>query len=105
MKPLGLLPAVVLFLVPLLAGLAMLLPGFTNEQAFSDLITHPQFWGGLKLSITTGFISTLIALLLAVVIAMGSHKAMLGQSGALLAVPHLAFAIGLAFFIDVWQMS
>ncbi len=99
MKSLGLLPITLLFLAQLLVSLSFLIPDFANTQAFADLLAHPQFWGALKLSIGTGIVSTGLALLFALLITSGQHTNLQRQASVFLSVPHLAFAIGLAFFI------
>ncbi len=93
------LPLILLFLAPLAASLAFIAPLFFDHDAFTALFAHPQFAGGLKLSLFTGVSSTLLSLVFAIVIAANSRGNLTAQAGAMLAVPHLALAIGLAFFI------
>lgn len=107
--------ALVLFLGPLVAGLCFtLLPAFgwlpsiagsrPGLAAWRALLAAPELPGALALTCFTGFASTLISLLLALGFAASWHDtrlfAALRRSLApLLAVPHAALALGLAFLI------
>jgi putative thiamine transport system permease protein len=93
------LPLIVLFLAPLATALGFIAPIFFDGQAFAALLVHPQFWGGLWLSVFTGVSSTILALLFAILIAANSKQSLLGEAGGMLAVPHVAVAIGVVFFI------
>ncbi len=105
MKPAaGALPIVLLWALPLLLALPMLLPAALDAGAWRLLLSHPQLWHGLWLSLATGAASTLLALVLAVFILAGLfHSRAWGKlqawSAPGLAVPHLAFAIGFGFLI------
>ncbi len=93
-----------LWALPVLAALAMLLPGAIDGEAWAALLQHPQLWPALALSLFTGSVSALLALLCTLIIAAGFYRsrywAMLQQVAAAgLALPHLAFAIGFGFLI------
>lgn len=104
-----------LFLLPVIAGLAgILLPAFgylpaLGGEAFSfrpwrDLFAWPGFGTALRLTITTGFLATLLSLLIALGLAaaaQGSRLLRHAQSALpfLLAPPHAAIAIGFAFLV------
>jgi len=101
---LGALPLLVLWALPLLAGVALAGIGAFDAAAWHALLAHPQLWPGLGLSLWTGTAAAALALLLALVICGGLYRSTLWRSvqqAALggLAVPHLAFAIGLGFLI------
>ncbi len=93
------LPLLVLFVLPLGASIALMAPPFFDAAALRALLDHPQFWGALRLSLGTGIASTVVALVLAIVIIANTRRDLARDSGQLLAVPHLAFAIGLVFVI------
>jgi putative thiamine transport system permease protein len=97
---LGSLPLTILLIVPLAASLLFILPSLLDFGGFVALYDHPQFWGSLQLTLSTGLASTVLALLLAIAI-VGQNKtaSTLSQAGTLLALPHLAFAIGLGFLV------
>ncbi len=101
---------VALLIVPVLAGLAgTILPAFglTNGEgaaAFRALADWPGLWRAVHLSVITGAVSTLVSL----GITLGIVAALLGSRvfgviqhllSPLLAVPHAAAALGLAFLI------
>ncbi|MCP4380303.1 MAG: ABC transporter permease [Hyphomicrobiales bacterium] len=104
-----------LFLVPIAAGLfGTLLPGFGYLPAaggemvglgpWKTLAAYPGFWSSLGLSVFTGVGATVVALALAAGYCATAHgrigyrraEAMLAP---LLASPHAAMAIGLAFVL------
>lgn len=105
---LGLAPSCTLLLIsaPVLAGLAgTAIPAFDNGAAgISRLLEWPGLPRAVALSIGTGLVSTLVALLLTVLIiaafagtpAFSRIRRLLAP---LLAVPHAAAALGLAFLI------
>ncbi len=97
----GALPAAVLWIAPLLLSLAMLAPAALDARAWQMLFGHPQLWPGLVLSLVTGGIATLLALGMAMTILAGlpAQRVVRGLAAAGLALPHLAFAIGLGFLI------
>jgi putative thiamine transport system permease protein len=101
LRGLATVPLSLIFIAPLLASFALIFPALGDLQSFSELLMHPQFWGGLWLSLFTGIASTALALLAAIVITGASRDAtrLSGLASWFLAVPHLAFAIGLAFLI------
>jgi putative thiamine transport system permease protein len=113
--PLGLAPvlAAAVLAVPVLAGLVgTALPAFGYLPALGghtlgldpwrELVTTPGFATSLALTLWTALASTLLSLVLAVGVAAATHGTTaarrLGAGLApLLAVPHAALAIGLAF--------
>jgi putative thiamine transport system permease protein len=114
---LSLAPALTLaaFVLPIAAGLAgTLLPAFgwlpaLGGHAFSlapwrELLATPGVTTAFWLTLFTGWLSTLLALGLAVAVAAHAHGRTWAQSlgrwiAPVLAVPHSALAIGLAFVI------
>jgi putative thiamine transport system permease protein len=104
MKLLFGLPIAVLFMAPLMTSLAFMLMETGDLGAWQAVVQHPQLWGGLALSLFTGTVASAIAAFIAVLIAASFHER--GQGGtlarglsAMLAVPHLAFAIGFGFLV------
>lgn len=100
----GAAPAAVLWALPLLAGLAFAVGGSASGSAWQDLLNHPQLWPALGLSLWTATASTAGAVLAALFLSAGLYGTRLWHrfqvfSTASLAVPHLAFAIGLSFLI------
>ena len=105
--------AVIVFL-PVAAGLiGTLLPAFDylpalgrvsfGLSAWRELLSYPGVFASLRLSVTTGLVATLLALVLAAALCVVIHgrkrvgaRALLAP---LLAAPHAAMAIGLAFLI------
>ena len=106
--------ALALLAVPVLAGLAgTLAPAFGLDPlsqagpgfaAFADLFAWPGLGAAVRLSVTSGVGSTLLALL----ISLGVTATLIGRPGfavvqrllsPLLAVPHAAAALGLAYLI------
>lgn len=95
--------------LPVLAGLAgTLAPAFglsgDGEAPFASLTAWPGFWPALRLTLVTGLVSTAIALSLALLITAslaGSRGFALLRRllSPLLALPHAAAALGLAFLI------
>ena len=97
-------PILVIWALPLVAGLFSAVYASGDPAAWRDLFAHPQLWPALGLSLWTGTASTAAALLCALIIAAGFHRSPLWQrlqlaSAAGLAIPHLAFAIGFGFLI------
>ncbi len=88
-----------LFLLPVLLSCLMLLPGILDAESFARLVSHPQFWGGLGLTVFTGVTSTALALLCAVVIVMVTGPKILARVGLFTALPHVALALGLGFLL------
>jgi putative thiamine transport system permease protein len=93
------LPLTLLFALPFALSLLLILPSFTDLASFRAFFAHPQFAGALKLTLFTGLASSALALVLAVLITASLHKNRSTEAGIFLAVPHLAFAIGLGFLI------
>jgi len=114
---LGLAPAltVLVFALPILAGLlGTLLPAFgylpavggleINTEPWRVLIDAPGFATALRLTLLTGWTATFLSLVLAVAIVGFIHHRLwalrIGEAMApMLAMPHSALAIGLAFLI------
>ncbi len=100
----GVLPLLVLWALPLLAALATVLTLAAPGEAWRGFLAHPQMPGGTWLALWTGTASILLALALAIVMAMAFHNTRVWQqlplvTGAALAIPHLAFAIGFGILI------
>ncbi len=97
-------PLVLLFVIPLIASLAFALSGTLDAKNWQSLFAHPQLWPALELSIFTGLTSVAVSLLLALFLIAGLYHSpwwprLSAQVGAMLAVPHVAMAIGLSFLI------
>jgi len=97
----------ILLTAPVLAGLAgTIVPAFRDDLAgFRNLVAAPGFKSGLWLSIQTGLASTAGALLITVLILAGLYGSRAFATiqhllAPLLAVPHAAAALGLAFLIS-----
>ena len=98
------LPLILLFILPALAVLVFMLSDATSASAWGALLRHPQLMGGLELSLLTGGIASAIALFVSILIVSttveGGRLPWLSRGvGAMLALPHLAFAIGFSFVI------
>ena len=102
-----------ILVVPVVAGLAATVapafhlnqPGGPGLAAFRDLSRWPGLPAAATVSLFTGLLSTAVALLLTILITAALHQrslfTLLRQSLApLLAVPHAAAALGLAFLIS-----
>ena len=103
-QPLGALPLLALWALPLAAALAAAVFSGIDRAAWVAIFAHPQLWHGLWLSLFTGFFSTASALLSALIIAAGFYRSALwnklqGAAAAGMALPHLAFATGFGFLI------
>ncbi len=105
-QALGPIPVVGLFVAPLAVSLLFILPSLVDVTGFVSLFEHPQFWGSLRLTLFTGVISTVLAFILAMVVVVqgtsfdrADNVYMASQAGPMLALPHLAFAIGLGMLI------
>ena len=101
---LGIIPISLLFALPLITSLFYALSGAFDAAAWQALFAHPQLWSGLELSIFTGLASAILALLTAIIIVAATYgsaawKNLPAAMGAMLALPHLALAIGLGFLI------
>jgi putative thiamine transport system permease protein len=88
-----------LFVVPLVLSVTLVAPSMIDSQAFSELLRHPQFWGALKLTLFTGLLSTALSVVLALIIIANARDGHAVHAGMILSLPHLSFAIGLAFLI------
>lgn len=97
--------ALAVLVLPVLGGLlTSFAPGF-GPDGFGRLLEWPGLEGAMRLSLVTGLGSTVVALALAALIlamlvdrpAFGVLRRLLSP---LLAVPHAAAALGLAFLID-----
>jgi putative thiamine transport system permease protein len=100
----GLIPISLLFALPLITSLFYALIGAFDSVAWHALYAHPQLWSGLELTIFTGATSAVLALVIAIIIVAATYetatwKNLPAAMGAMLALPHLALAIGLGFLI------
>ncbi len=103
-QQIGALPLLALWALPLVAALAAAISSGIDPAAWFAIFAHPQLWPGLLLSLFTGFFSTALALLSALIIAAGFYRSALwnklqGAAAAGMALPHLAFATGFGFLI------
>ncbi len=89
-------PAAVLFVLPLLASLGFVLTSTLDFSAWAAVWHHPQLAGGALLSLlSASFAAGLAATVALLVIASIRSRGL----SAMLAVPHLAFAIGFGFLL------
>jgi putative thiamine transport system permease protein len=96
--------AIGLFVLPLAAALPLALAEAANATAWRNLLADPQLPRSLVLSVWTATASTLAALALALVLVTAFHGTrgwarLAAWLAPMLAVPHAAFAIGLAWLI------
>jgi putative thiamine transport system permease protein len=96
--------AAALFALPLVAALAIAMIEGGRVDAWQRLTADPQVPPALMLSVGTALASTLVALLLALVLATHLYGSrawrLFGRTlGPMLAVPHAAFAIGFALLV------
>ncbi len=96
--------AVLLFAVPLLAALPLALMEGLQAAGWRALLDDPQTLPALRASVFTALASTLVALALALAIVTALHgstawRRVASALAPLLALPHAAFAIGLAWLI------
>jgi putative thiamine transport system permease protein len=103
-KAIGIIPIFLLFALPLTISLFYALIGAFDVTAWQALFAHPQLWSGLELTIFTGATAAVLALITAIIIVaatyeIGAWKNLPFFMGAMLALPHLALAIGLGFLI------
>jgi putative thiamine transport system permease protein len=92
------------FVVPLAAALWWGVAQALDAVAWASLLRHSQFLPALALSLWVGLAATAIAAVLTVHIVTAAHGSpawdrMQAWLGALLAMPHAAFAIGLALLL------
>ena len=90
--------------VPLLAMAAMSLAAGADVQAWRRMIDDPQWPKALTLSIGTGLVSTVLSVVLAAWILSRAFatlrwQALMRTLAPMLAVPHVAFAIGLVLLL------
>lgn len=92
--------------LPIAAGLILTLhaaigrvPGLetVSAPALSMLLTQPGFATSLRVTLVTGLVSTLLAVVLALALTMAKGGRMVRWLALPLAVPHAAVAVGLAF--------
>jgi putative thiamine transport system permease protein len=100
----GFLPLGVLWILPLLLGLRASFVAALVGAGWVSLFSHPQFWPALKLSLVTGTLSLVISAIIAFLIVAAFYQSVAwqrlqGLMGGFLALPHLAFAVGLGFLI------
>ncbi len=97
-------PIIILFVLPLVVSLLFALGAAFDLSAWQLLWAHPQLWPALGLSIFTGLMSVLLSASLAIIIVAGLYLSgwwprLSFPIGAMLAMPHVALAIGLSFLI------
>ncbi len=104
-----------LFLIPIGAGLiGTWLPAFgylpalggagLDLESWRRLLTHPSLPAALRLTLTSGILASVLSLALVIAFVSGCHGTRLYHRlhrilAPVLAVPHVAIAIGLAFLI------
>lgn len=93
-----------LWVLPLVMGLVVFLGEALSAEAWTALLTHPQFAKAMALSLWTGTASLVLALSLSLVLAAGFYGSAVWNrlqtaGAASLALPHLAFGIGFGFLI------
>jgi putative thiamine transport system permease protein len=98
-----LVPAL-LYALPLLAALLLGLQAAIDANAWRELYADTQFMPALGLSLGVGVASTLLALAAMLALVTALHGSRLWQRlhhllGPVLAVPHAAFAVGLALLL------
>jgi putative thiamine transport system permease protein len=103
-KTFGIIPLFILFALPLIISLFYAMIGAFDAAAWQALFAHPQLWSGLELSIFTGTTATVLALITATIIVVSTYETTTWKNlsptmGAMLALPHLALAIGFGFLI------
>lgn len=93
-----------LFALPLLAALALAMGAALDAQAWHRLLGDPALWPALSLGLWVGAAATALSLALTLWIVTHLHGTPAWTRlerwlGALLAVPHAAFAVGLALLL------
>lgn len=93
-----------LFALPLLAALALALGAALDAAAWRRLFDDPALWPSLALGVWVGAAATAVSLALTLWIVTHLHGSPAWARlerwlGALLAVPHAAFAVGLALLL------
>ena len=97
------LPAL-LFALPLIGSLLLGLAGAMDGPAWRLLLADSQLWPGLGLSLWVGSASVMLSLLVTLWLVAHLHGTALWRRvqralGALLALPHAAFAVGLSLLL------
>lgn len=100
----GAIPICVLFALPLITSLFYALIGAFDAAAWQALLEHPQLWSGIEITIFTGATAAVLALIVAIIIVAATYESSAWNNlpatmGAMLALPHVALAIGLGFLI------
>ena len=103
-RPAWLAPPALLFALPLAAALPVAAWQGLSAAAWGALINDPQLPRALALSLGTALVSTLVSLVLALWLVTQLHgtrafERLARALGPMLAVPHAAFAIGLALLV------
>lgn len=103
-KPATLGALFLLWALPLAASLIAFMTVVADVEAWRAMLQHPQLSGALLLSIWIATAGLACALTMSLVIMMGIYGTPLWRrfqafTGAALALPHLAFAIGFGFLI------
>ena len=103
-RAVALLGIAAVFALPLLAALPLALAEAASLAAWRELLNDTRLPGALGLSVFSASLSTLLALALALWLAtglMGSRHwpRLAARLGPMLALPHAAFAIGLAWLV------
>ena len=98
------LPLILFFALPLSASIFFALGGLFDITGWTAFLSHPQLWPALQLALFTGLISTGISLFVGLLIVSGLYQTewwprLSTQVGSMLAVPHLALAVGVSFLI------
>lgn len=93
-----------LLALPLLASVGYAVAAGLDAQAWAALLADTQTWPALGLTLWTGLVATALSALLAAGLLSASFPGpawarLVQRLGPLLAVPHAAFAIGLAFLL------
>lgn len=96
--------ALLLFVLPLAAALLLALGEGFRAAGWRALLDDPQTWPALALSVSSALLSTLLALALTLLVVTQLHGTqawarLVAALGPMLAVPHAAFAIGVAWLI------
>lgn len=81
-----------------------LLPGLAESEGFSALFADARFWPAVRLTLQTGFLATLLVVILTVVCVVCVQRTrvwrwVLASLPPLLAVPHAALSVGVLFLI------
>ena len=98
------LPLILFFALPISASIFFALGGLFDITGWTAFLSHPQLWPALQLALFTGLISTGISLFVGLLIVSGLYQTewwprLSTQVGSMLAVPHLALAVGVSFLI------